>query len=49
MKTSEFAVELRKKEEKDNVTEKSCGMLQIREGIGRSQMFFIIGVLKSFL
>ena len=47
MKTSEFSVELRKKEEKYNVTEKSCGMLQIREGVGRSQQFFKIGVLKS--
>ena len=49
METSEFAVELRKEEEKDNVMENSSAMFQIREVVSRSQMFFRIGVLKNFL
>ena len=46
MKTSESAVELRKIEEKD-VMEKLYAMFQIREAVGRSQMFVKIGVLKN--
>ena len=49
METSEFAVELRKKEEKYNVMENSYAMFQIREAAGRSQIFFEIGVLGNFL
>ena len=49
METSKFAVELRKKEEKDNVMEKLYAMFQIREAVGRSQMFFKIDFLKNFL
>ena len=46
--TSEFAVELRKTEEKDKVIENSYAMFQIREAVDLSQMFFKIGLLKSF-
>ena len=46
MENSEFVVELRKIEEKDNVMENSYAMFQIREAVGRSQMFFKIGVLN---
>ena len=46
MKTSESAVELRKIEEKD-VMEKLYAMFQIREAVGRSQMFVKIGVLNN--
>ena len=49
METLEFAVELRKKEEKDKVMENSYARFQIREAVGRSQMFFKIGILKNFL
>ena len=57
METSEFAVELRKKEEKDKVLENSYAMFQIREAVGRLQMLFKISkefhkknpVLGSFL
>ena len=48
METSEFYVELRKKEEQHNVMENSYAMFQIREAVGRSQMFFKIGALKNF-
>ena len=48
METSEFAVELRKIEEKDNVMENSYAIFQIREAVGRSQMFFKTCVLKNF-
>ena len=48
MKTSKFAVELCEIEEKDNVMEKSCALFQIREAVGRSQIFFKIGVFKNF-
>ena len=48
METSEFAVELRKQEEKD-VVENLYAMLQIREAVARSQMFSKIGILKNFL
>ena len=50
METSEFAVELRKIEEKDDVMENSYAISQIREAISRSQMFFKTekGVLKNF-
>ena len=48
METSEFYVELRKKEEQHNVMENSYAMFQIREAVGRSQMFFKIGVLENF-
>ena len=54
METSEYAVELNKVEEKDNVMENSYAIFQIREAVGRSQMsssrsqtFFKIGVLKN--
>ena len=49
METSEFAVELRKIEEKDDAMENSYAIFQIREAISRSQMFFKIekGVLKN--
>ena len=40
-RTSEFAMELGKEEEKDNVMENSYTMFQIREAAGRSQMFLI--------
>ena len=49
METSEFAVELHKEEEKDNVMQNSSAMFQIREVVNRSQMFFRIGVLKDFV
>ena len=50
METSEFAVELRKKEEeKDNVMENLYVIFQIREAVVHSQMFFETGVLKNFL
>ena len=48
METSEFAVELRKIEEEDNVMENSYAMFQMREAVGRSQMLFKIGILKNF-
>ena len=48
METSEFAMELRKIEEKDNAMENWYIMFQIREAVGRSQMFFKIDVLKNF-
>ena len=49
METSQFAVELCKIEEKDNVMEKNLYvMFQITEVVGRLQMFFKIGVLKNF-
>ena len=38
METSEFAVELRKTEEKD-VMENLCVLFQIREAVGRSEIF----------
>ena len=41
-------LDLRKKEQKDNIMENSYTMFQIREAVGRSQMFFKIGVLKNF-
>ena len=42
--------ELRKIEEtKDKVMGNSYTMLQIKEAVGRSQMFFKIGVLKNFV
>ena len=49
METSEYAVEVRKIEEKDNVMENSYAMFQIREVVGRLQMFFKIGVLENFV
>ena len=49
METSEYAVEVRKIEEKDNVMENSYAMFQIREAVGRLQMFFKIGVLENFV
>ena len=49
METSEFTVELRKKEEKDNVMENLYAMFQIRKAVIHSQMFFKTGVLKNFL
>ena len=42
METSEFAVELRKKEKKDKFMENSYAMFQIREAVGRLQMLFKI-------
>ena len=45
METLEFAVELRKIEEKDNVMENSYALFQIREAAGLSQMFFKIVLL----
>ena len=48
METWEFDVELRKKEEEHNVMENSYAMFQIREAVGRSQMFFKIGLLENF-
>ena len=48
METSEFAVELPKIEEKDNVMENWYAIFQIREAVGRSQMFFKLGALKNF-
>ena len=47
--TSEFAVELPKIEEKDNVIENLYAVFQIREAVGRTQMIFKIGVLKNSL
>ena len=44
----EFAVELRKIEEKDNVIENLYAIFQISEAVGSSQMFFKIGALKNF-
>ena len=41
------AVELHKIEEKDNVMENLYAMLQIKEAVGRSQMFFETGALKN--
>ena len=38
-----------KKEEKDSVMESLYAMFQIREAVGRSQMFFKMGALKIFL
>ena len=49
METSEYAVEVRKIEEKDNVMENSYAMFQIREAVGRLQMFFKIGVLENLV
>ena len=49
METSEYAVEVRKIEEKHNVMENSYAMFQIREAVGRLQMFFKIGVLENFV
>ena len=48
METWESDVELRKKEEEHNVMENSYAMFQIREAVGRSQMFFKIGVPENF-
>ena len=48
MEASEFAMELRKIEEKDVIENLYAMMFQIREAIGLSQMFFKIGVLKNF-
>ena len=48
METSEFAVELPKIEEKDNVMENSYPVFQMREAVGRSQIFLSIGILKNF-
>ena len=45
METSEFAVELSKTQEKDNVMENSYVLFQIREAVGHSK-FFKIGILK---
>ena len=39
-------MELRKIEEKGKVMENSYAVFQIREAVGRSQMFFKIGLLK---
>ena len=39
METSEFAVELRKTVEKDNIMENSYVLFQIREAVGRSEVF----------
>ena len=49
METSEFAVELPKIEEKDNVMENLYAVFQIREAVGRTLMIFKIGVLKNSL
>ena len=49
METSEYAVEVRKIEEKHNVMENSYAMFQIREAVGRLQMFFKIGVLENLV
>ena len=49
METSEFAVELCKKEEKDNVMENLFAMFQIRKAVGHSQIYFKTGILKNFL
>ena len=38
MESSEFAAELRKIQEKDNVMENSYAMFQIREAVGHSQI-----------
>ena len=48
MEASEFAMELRKIEEKYVIENSYAMMFQIREAIGLSQMFFKIGVLKNF-
>ena len=45
---SEFAVELRKIGERDNVMGNSYAMFGIGEAVGRPQMFIKIGVLKIF-
>ena len=39
METSEFAVELHKTEEKDNVMKNSYVLFQIREAVGHSEVF----------
>ena len=39
METSEFAVELRKTEEKDNIMVNSYVLFQIREAVGRPENF----------
>ena len=39
METSEFAVELHKTEEEDNVMENWYVLFQIREAVGRSEVF----------
>ena len=39
METSEFAVELRKTEEKDNVMENLYVLFQIREAVSCSEVF----------
>ena len=39
METSEFAVELHKTEEKDNVMENLYVLFQIREAVSRSEVF----------
>ena len=48
MKTSEFAVDFSKTEEKDNVIGNSYATFQIRKSVGSSLMFFKIGDLKNF-
>ena len=48
MEASEFAMELRKIEEKYVIENSYAMMFQIREAIVLSQMFFKIGVLKNF-
>ena len=49
MESSEFSVELRKKEGKHKVMKNSYAMFQIREAVGCLQMFFKTGVYKNFL
>ena len=46
--SSEFAVELRKVEEKDKVMVNSYAMFQIRQAVSRSEMLLKIRVLKKF-
>ena len=43
----QLLLDLRKKEQKDNIMENSYTMFQIREAVGRSQMFFKMVFLKT--
>ena len=47
-KTSEFALKLRKVEEKVKVMENLYVMFQIREAIDCSEIFINVGVFKDF-
>ena len=48
MESSEFAAELRKIQEKDNVMENSYAMFQIREAVGHSQILLKKRCSKKF-